>query len=114
MQVPFTYLAVPVGGGDGAPVRLLPFARQQNPSGMRVLQLVYPWYPNGSILALPHSLCFGMCVVIAATARLLQASPVFEAFWQGRLIPGACVPRWVVNAWHDDWPCCSRWQRQRP
>jgi hypothetical protein len=29
----------------------------------------------------------------AAMARLLQAMPVFEAFWQGRLIPGACVPR---------------------
>lgn len=28
----------------------------------------------------------------AATARLLQAAPLFEAFWQGRLIPGACVP----------------------
>ncbi|KAI8466921.1 MAG: hypothetical protein J3K34DRAFT_524164 [Monoraphidium minutum] len=28
----------------------------------------------------------------AATSRLLQACPVFEAFWQGRLIPGACVP----------------------
>ncbi|GBF97420.1 hypothetical protein Rsub_09586 [Raphidocelis subcapitata] len=27
----------------------------------------------------------------AVTARLLQASPLFEAFWQGRLIPGACV-----------------------
>lgn len=29
----------------------------------------------------------------AVTARLLQASPLFEAFWQGRLIPGACVQR---------------------
>lgn len=30
-------------------------------------------------------------VALPAAAPFLQGAPIFETFWQGRLIPGACV-----------------------
>jgi hypothetical protein len=36
-------------------------------------------------------LCHRPCCVLFAAAPFLQGAPVFETFWQGRLIPGACV-----------------------